>query len=121
MNVRKLAALEVLFLGPALVLTEYACGVFLSAALGVFVLVRGHSSWQTLLGIYLVCLGISYVPLLIHAISLRREQDARQEIAGELSDTRNAFSSYRTQTLLLLVPLFVPILALVQTQRGSAS
>ncbi|MBV8674720.1 MAG: hypothetical protein JOZ33_14920 [Acidobacteriaceae bacterium] len=119
-QLRKLAALEVLFLGPKLVLAEYSCGVLFSAALGIFVLLRGHTAWQTVLGIYLICIGLNYLPLFFHAVALRNPQTARDVIADELSDTRKAFSRYRWQSLLLVVPLFVAVLGLVQARRAGS-
>ena len=116
-GIRKLAALEVLFLGPRLVLVEYVCGVLLSAALGIFVLVRGHNLWQTLLGVYLICLGFNYLPLLIHAIALRDPEAARSVVEAELADTRKTFSRYRSQSLFLLVPLLVAIMGVCQSRR----
>ena len=116
-EIRKLAALEVLFLGPKLVLVEYACGVLLSAALGIFVLARGHTLWQTLLGVYLICLGLNYLPLLIHAIALRDPKAARGVVEVELADTPKTFSRYRSQSLFLLVPLLVAIMGVCQSRR----
>ena len=49
-NVRKLAALDIAFLGPKLILAEFGVGVFLSAAIGLVTLKRSHSAWQMLLG-----------------------------------------------------------------------
>jgi hypothetical protein len=50
-NLRKLAAIDIVFLGYKFVLAEYAVGVFLSVALGLFALFRAHSFWQEALGI----------------------------------------------------------------------
>lgn len=116
-EIRKLAALEVLFLGPKLVLAEYVCGVFLSAVLGVFVLMRGQTLWQSLLGIYLICIGLNYLPLLLQAFALRDRNAAREVIGNELADTRQTFSRYRSQSLLLLVPLLVAIIGVSQSRR----
>jgi membrane protein implicated in regulation of membrane protease activity len=113
-NLRKLAALDILFLGPRLIVAEFAFGVFFSVALGLFVLVRGHSFWQLLLGIYFLCLGINYVPMLVYAIAVGNKVNARKEMAGELDDPRKTMSKYRSQSLVLLVPLAGPILALTQ-------
>jgi uncharacterized protein len=57
---------------------------------------------------------VNYVPLLLHAISLVRNNSARDEIADELSEKRRMFRKYRRQSLLLLVPLAVPSVALAQ-------
>ena len=114
-NMRKLAAIDMVFLGPKLILAEYAAGVFFSAALGIFVLFRGHSFWQIVLGIYLICLGINYVPMLFYALAISTRQDARVEMADELTEKRKAMSKYRRQSLLLLVPLFTPVLGITQS------
>src|SRR5580765_3347404 len=102
-NIRKLAAIDIVFLGSKFILAEFAAGVLFSTALGIFVLVRGHSFWQAVLGVYLVCLGINYVPMFAYAVDITRKQSAREEMAEELADTRKAMSKYRGQSLLLLV------------------
>ena len=43
LNPRKLAAIDLALLGPKVIISEFIIGVFLSAALGVFVLLRGHA------------------------------------------------------------------------------
>ena len=47
-NIRKLAALDIAFLGPKLILAEFGVGVFLSAAIGLATLKRSHSTWYVL-------------------------------------------------------------------------
>lgn len=39
-NLRKLAAIDVYYLGRKITLTEYACEILLSPAIGIFVLLR---------------------------------------------------------------------------------
>jgi uncharacterized membrane protein SpoIIM required for sporulation len=119
-DLRKLAAIDMAFLGSNFVFTEYVTGVLLSMTLGLFVLLRGHSFRQTVLGLYLVSLGINYVPMLIYAAGIGSKQAARAQVADELTEERRAFSKYRAQSLLLLVPLLAPILALSQRRSGSA-
>ncbi len=118
-NLRKLAALDILFLGPRLIVAEFAFGVLFSVALGLFVLVRGHAFWQLLLGTYFICLGINYVPMLVYAVAVGNKANAREEMAGELDDPRKTMSKYRSQSLILVVPLLVPILVLTQEWRKS--
>ena|SRR5258708_31608367 len=88
-NMRKLAAIDIVFLGRKLIIAEYAAGVFFSAALGLFVLFRGHSFWQTVLGIYLICLATNYIPMLLHALAISTQQNARVEMADELTKTKS--------------------------------
>jgi uncharacterized membrane protein YqaE (UPF0057 family) len=114
-NPRKLAAIDVALLGARLIIAEFAGGVLLCPGLGVFVLVRGHGSLaQLLLGVYLILVGVNYVPMLIYAIVIAREKSAQSELGEELQDKRNAMAKYRRQSVLLLVPLLVPIVALTQ-------
>lgn len=117
---RKLAAIDLAFLGPKIIIPEFLAGVALSAGLGVLVLVRGHGSpTQILLGLYLISLGINYAPMLIYAIAINKAQSARRELGNELDDKRAAMSKYRRQSLWLLVPLIIPLIALRQRRKSS--
>jgi len=114
-NPRKLAAIDIIFLGPKFIIIEFAGGVVLCAALGVFVLLRSHSVLTLALGFYLISLGINYVPMLIYAVAITKNDSAWTEMGDELDDKRRAMAKYRRQSLLLLVPLLVPI---VSVYRG---
>jgi hypothetical protein len=114
---RKLAAVDIAFLGSRLILAEFSIGVFGSFALGLWTLLRSHSIGGIALGSYLLFIGINYVPLLLYAITIVRVDSARDEIAEERADKREMFRKYRRQSLLLLVPLAVPILALARELR----
>lgn len=116
-NPRKLAAIDIVFLGSRFIVAEFAGAVLLCAALGVFTLFRGHSFVQLALGLYLISLGINYVPMLIYAIAITQGDSAKAEMGDELDDKRQAMAKYRRQSMLLLVPLVVPIIALVRLKR----
>jgi len=111
-NLRKLAALDIALLGYKLILVEYAAGIILAIGLGLFVVFRSHSFWQAILGCYLICLGINYIPMSAYAISIGNKERAQTEIADELTHRRGAMSKYRRVSLLLLVPLLVAVIAL---------
>jgi hypothetical protein len=113
-SIRKLAAIDIVFLGFKVVFAEYLCGVLLCVVLGFFVLLRTNSVSQILLGAYLIFLGINYVPMFAYALAIGNRQKAQAEVAEELSNRRVAMSKYRRVSLLLLVPLLVPIVALTQ-------
>jgi hypothetical protein len=66
--------------------------------------------------VYFISRGINY-PLLAYAVSITRRQSARAEMGDKLSDERRAMAKYRRQSILLLVPLLVPILALTLERR----
>ena len=110
---RKLVAVDIVFLGYRLIFAEYACGVVFSIALGTFVLLGSHSFWQVALGMYLVSLGINYIPLLAFTVSLANRENARAELAEEVVEPRRAMSKYRRLSVLLLVPLAVPLLVAI--------
>jgi hypothetical protein len=111
---RRLAAIDILFLGYVFVLAEYALGSFGLLSMGLFVLIPGHSHGQVALGMYLICLGINYIPMLSYAVAIGNKQNAQNELRDELEDQKTAMTKYRRLSLLLLVPLLVPIPALSQ-------
>ena len=117
---RKLAAIDIAFLGRPLIVTEFAAGVLLGIALGAFILLRARSPLQVVLGAYLVALGLNYVPMLLCALAIKDGNAAHAEIAGDLNDKSRAMAKYRRQSLYLLVPLIVPIVALRGRLRSSA-
>jgi len=116
-NIRKLAALDIAFHGPKFILIEFALGVLGCAALGVFSLFFGlfhgpnHSLFAIIMGCFLMWIALNYVPLLIYAISIARHKSAQQEVAYELEHKNKYTGKYTLQSLLLLVPLAVPMLA----------
>jgi len=62
-----------------------------------------HSFMQLALGLYLISLGINYVPMLIHAIAVTRADSARTEMSDEQNDKRSAMAKYRRQSILYLI------------------
>jgi len=117
-SVRKLAAIDIAFLGPTFVILEFALGVVGALALGLFAAFRARSASGALIAAYLLSISINYVPLLLHAVSLRERRRAREEMADELTpDPRRTMRKYRRGSLLLLIPLVMPILALAQARR----
>jgi len=120
MNPRKLVAIDIVFLGSIFIIAEFASGVVLCVALGIFVLVRGNSFWQLALGLYIISLGINYVPMLMYALVITKYKSACTELGDELIDQRRAMAKYRRKSLLLLVPLLVPFVALRHEHRRAS-
>ena len=119
--IRKLAALDLALLGPIVIIGEFAAGVVGPLALAAFIAMRAHSWGQYLMAAYFVALGINYLPLLGYAVQFRNRERAHAEIAEELSaDRRRLMQRYRRGSLLLLVPLLVPALALMQARAREA-
>jgi len=109
MNVRKLAALDIAFHGARLIFVEFGACVLLLPLFGVFVISR-----SLLLGVYMMFLGLNYLPLLTYAVIINQKKSARKEVALELSDPEQYRRKYGVQQLLLLVPLALPILSVAQ-------
>jgi hypothetical protein len=119
LNPRKLAAIDLVFLGPKIIISEFAFAVLFSPALGVFVLLRGNRTpTQIALGCYLISLGLNYFPMLVYAVAINAMKSARTELGNELEDKRAAMRKYRRQSIWLLMPLIVPIVALTQARKS---
>ena len=124
-NVRKLAALDIALHGAPLILVEFGAAITIGAALGVWLtstalpVSQGAALFRLVLGAYFLGLAINYVPLLLYGIAVARRGSARQEAAAELAekDGRSA-RRYGTQSLLLILPLVIPALALAQEMLG---
>ncbi len=115
-DVRKLAALDLHFRGTRIILVEFGLGVFGIGALGLVALLFGglKSPFIIGLGVYLLLLGVDYAPLLVYGVSMARSGTAQEEIREELADFAHSRWKYGLQQTLLMVPLFIPALALWQ-------
>src|SRR5215472_16699175 len=119
-NIRKLAALDIVFHGPRFILIEFALGVVGCAILGFFSLYFGlfrdsnHSLFAVFLGCFLLWIAFNYVPLLTYAISIVRHKSAHREVAYQLEHKDKYAKKYAFQSTLLLVPLAIPALAAYQ-------
>jgi|SRR5579883_553488 hypothetical protein len=125
-TIRKLAALDIAFHGYRFILAEFAAGVILCGGFGAFSLFAffrnpGSPLFVLILGLVLSWITLNYVPLLLYAIDMRRRKSARQEVAFELEHREVYARKYTLQSLWLLLPLVVPILAIVQEVKKSRS
>lgn len=121
-NIRKLAALDIVFHGPGLILAEFALGVVGCAAGGAYSLsfyfrTANHPLIAALLGFVLPWIALNYVPLLLYAITIVKRESAELEVALELEHKGFYARKYTFQSALLLLPLVVPVLAIVQEIR----
>jgi hypothetical protein len=116
-EVRKLAAVDMAWLGTRLVLAEYALGVVLPLALGLMSLRSGLADaapgWQTLLGVWLVTIAGNYVPLFLYALAIVRGGTVQEEGLPELKHARR----YGVQQAMILVPFLVVGVAWAQERR----
>ena len=121
-QIRKLAAVDMLWLGKRVVLIEYALGVVLPLALGVLSVQKGLSQhdptgFQMIMGVWLVAIAANYVPLLLHAVAIARSGAVEPEGRPELARA----GRYGVQQVMILVPLLVVGLALSQERERRRS
>ena len=117
-EVRKLAALEMAWLGARVIVTEYALGVMLSLVVGIFSLRVGLAqqdlvNWQTILGAWLLTISANYIPLFLYAVAIARGGTVREEGLPEFAQA----GRYGIQQAIILVPLFVVFLAYAQERQ----
>ena len=122
MNVRKLAALDIVFHGPRLILAEFAVAVILGCGLGIlqfflFFHNSGHPLPIGFMGLFFSWIALNYTPLLLYTISIVRSKSAGQEVAFELEHKEIYARKYALQSLWLLLPLVVPVLAIFQEMQ----
>ena len=111
-NVRKLAALDIAFLGPKFILAEFALGVFMCAIFGVFSIYVGlfkgpdHSLFMIILGCCLLWIALNYIPLFLYAINTVRYKSARQEVSYEIAHKDKYMGKYRLQSAILILAVY---------------
>ncbi len=121
-NIRKLAALDLVFHGSRFILIEFAGAVIIGFGLGIFILLAyfrnsGHPILAILVGLVIILIGLNYVPLLLYAISITRHRSAQQEVAFELEHKEVYAPRYGFQSFLLVLPLVIPLLAIFQEMQ----
>ncbi|MDR3571946.1 MAG: hypothetical protein P4L81_07235 [Candidatus Pacebacteria bacterium] len=112
-RIRKLAALDIALHGPTFIISEFALGVIGLFGLGVLSLMRSG----TLMGWYLILIGVNYIPLLIYALLIRTKSNASKEVTYEFEDIRVRSRPYAIWQLLILVPLCIVLLSIYQELR----
>ena len=121
-NIRKLAALDIVFHGPRLILAEFIVAVVGGGAFGALGLVAffrnpAHPFAQVFVGCILSWIAINYVTLLLYSFSIIRHKSAEREVAFELEHKSYYARKYTTQSFLLVLPLVVPMLAIIQEAK----
>lgn len=117
----KLAAIDIATLGLTFSIGNFAGTALLCLSLGVFILWREDSYQQLTLGLYFVSLGINYLCMLFYALEINNRESARTAIGGELNRERGAMAEYRRQSIYLLLPLVVPIVAIQRRLRSGSN
>jgi hypothetical protein len=117
-EIRKLAAVDMAWLGARVIVAEYALGILLPGALGLLSLRAGllapvHSDWEIAMGIWLASIAVNYIPLFIYAVLIARAGTVNAEGRPELARAKR----YGLQQVVILVPFLVLILAFLQEAR----
>ncbi|HEY7417073.1 MAG TPA: hypothetical protein VH593_17940, partial [Ktedonobacteraceae bacterium] len=118
-SIRKLAALDIVWHGYKLILAEFLLTVGLSSILAVFsfsffIRTSTHPLFALILSLVFLWVALNYVPLLLYALHFASHKTAELEVAFELAHKERYIQKYQLQSLLLFVPLVIPILAIVQ-------
>ena len=115
-NVRKLAALDIVFHGPKFILIEFALAVFICGSIGLLILHgANHSPLMIILGSFFLGVSLNYIPLLLYSINIVKHKSAQQEVAYELEHKDSYAGKYTLQSIiLLLMPLAMLLLAVYQ-------
>ena len=127
LNVRRLVELDLAFLGPRIIVAEFALGVGGSLLLGLLSLayaMRLHLSpwsWPVLLGIELVAIGINYVPLLIEALRMRGDTAGIATTNAAMCENGREARSHGIRQAWILVPGAVVLFAITNRGRTSGS
>jgi hypothetical protein len=95
-----------------LVLAEFVLAAIDIPLLGVATLLAASSAPWVLFGAYLTGIGLNYIPLALHAISLSRVGKLDAERAGV--DAGAELRRYAAKQFLIAVPLLVLILGAMQ-------
>ena len=95
-----------------LILAEFVLAAIDIPLVGLAMSLAASSASSALLGVYLIGVGLNYVPLGLHAISLARSGRLDAELAGV--DVGAELRRYTTRQLFIAVPLLVFILGAVQ-------
>jgi hypothetical protein len=95
-----------------LILAEFVLAAIDIPLLGLDIMLAASSAPQVLFGAYLTGIGLNYVPLALHGISLSRAGHLDAELAGAGAGAE--LRRYAAKQFVLAIPLLVLILGAVQ-------
>jgi len=116
-DVRRLAALDMYGRHGnkrrrRLILAEFVLAAIDVPLLGLAILRAASSAPQALLGAYLIGVGLNFIPLALHAISMARADRLDAELAG--LDVQAELKHYTARQLFIGIPALMLILGPVQ-------
>jgi len=116
-DVRRLAAIDMYGRHGSkrrrrLILAEFVLAAIDVPLLGLAIVRAGSSAPRVLLGAYLIGVGLNFVPLALHAISMSRAGRLGTELADV--DVAAELRRYTAKQLFIAIPLLVLTLGVVQ-------
>lgn len=107
-DVRRLAAVDMHALkGTELrrrvIIAEFVLAAIGGLAIGLYLLLGVGGTLGTIVGLYTLGVAVNYVPLAVHALSLRRPSRLREELRGV--DLRGELRYYTLAQFWVFVPL----------------
>lgn len=115
---RKLAAIHIATLGPTFAISNFAGTALLCLSLGALILWHAHSIQLFTFGFYFFSLCINYTVMFLFALEINNRESARTEIGEELNKKHGAMAEYGRQSIYLLIPVVVPMVALQRRYRS---
>jgi hypothetical protein len=114
-NIRKLAAVDMALHGTRFILGEFAVGIVLPLILGLISIRAGlfgdaRVAREIVLGLWMIGVSANYIPLFIYAVLIARSGTVKEEGQPELANVKR----YTVQQVIIFIPFFVPILAVLQ-------
>lgn len=119
-EVRRLAAVDMYGsagtrLRRRLILAEFVVGAAGGVAIGLLAALRSTGIGWRLLGAWIVGVGINYIALALHAVSLSRRGVLDAELAGV--DVWSELRRYSYLQFWIIVPLLMAVLSVSQARR----
>jgi len=94
-----------------IIIAEFVLAALGGIAVGLYLLLAAGGA-AIVIGVVAIGVGVNYVPLAAHAISLRAPATLRAELAG--SDVRGELRRYSVSQFWVFVPFLFAVLALAQ-------
>jgi ABC-type Fe3+-siderophore transport system permease subunit len=120
LDVRRLAALDMHGLAGArmrrrVILAEFVLGAVGCIVIGLLTATRAPGTGWRVIGVWLAGIGVNYVALALHAMSLSRTGALDAELAGVAVGSE--LRRYTYLQLWIVVPLLLAVLAALQLRR----
>jgi hypothetical protein len=117
LDVRRLAAVDMYGTRGTrrrrrIIAAEFVLGVVGCLVVGVLICLHSHSLMSTVVGTWVMGVGLNYIPLAIHAVRLLPENRLRTELEGV--DVLPELRRYGLKQLWLVIPGLLVILDLAQ-------